>query len=204
MNTSDCTLEDKQDELEQKVEKTETDDYDESGTGSVVDDAASKKQDNKNVCLDNLIGEFNSFQKYCTELYYNNIRLQEKIRTLNKVIKTKEDIENLLREEKQKMQPLIKNLQDTLNKRCDYEDENRKLRDDLEVKVKEAKDIEDVHLINLQEKDDNHESVLKQYKKEMTELSTKLKEVNYRHCLLDPRHLDQTRQLWWKKQGPRV
>ncbi|XP_031554808.1 coiled-coil domain-containing protein 150-like [Actinia tenebrosa] len=99
----------------------------------------------KQVQLDLLIEDFSNWQKATTDLAKENASLHSQIRSLAKQIQLIQEAEKVALEECSSLRSMADKLQATLSKRCDFEDENGRLKEQIQQMKKSADALEQEH-----------------------------------------------------------
>ncbi|KAI0223156.1 hypothetical protein LSAT2_025622 [Lamellibrachia satsuma] len=130
----------------------------------------------KQVDLDEFLQEFNSWQKHLRDTSKENTRLLEKQDAQQKHIACCEANEMNLKQELIKSMEMVNKIQDTLHKRCNLEDENCKLQENIssmkedtaaltknyEYKLLELEnkieDLKSAHTNNIEQLENSHQA----------------------------------------------
>ncbi|XP_028514778.1 uncharacterized protein LOC114575019, partial [Exaiptasia diaphana] len=85
----------------------------------------------KHSHLDQLIEDFTKWENATKELSKENTSLNSQIRTLTKHVQISQEAEKCAVEERNSLRSMVDKLQSILSKRCDLEDENRQLKEQI-------------------------------------------------------------------------
>lgn len=137
----------------------------------------------KEVDLDNIIDEFNIWQKFASSTQYENAQLQTQVESLQKLMIEAHEREKSLMDDVEQLKQLVDQLQDTLAKRCDLEDANRKLKGQLEVMQSQVEQKDREFAAKMMEKDKQLKEMGKAHNAAMVNKENELKAKGAASCI---------------------
>lgn len=125
--------------------------------------------DNDSTCsdLDKLLKEFDYWEKGTVELHRENRSLTLNLKSLQKRCDIYMQSEKCLTEDNFQLNQIIKNLQDILHKRCNLENENTELKEQLEMLHKETEQLEQQHRQQMRNALDELQAIKEAHKNEI-------------------------------------
>ncbi|KAK3750531.1 hypothetical protein QZH41_018144 [Actinostola sp. cb2023] len=138
----------------------------------------------KHLQLDQLIEDFTNWQNATTDLAKENISLVAQIRTLMKQIQTSQEAEKSAVEECNSLRSMVDKLQSILSKRCDFEDENQQLKEQIAQAKTTLQTLENEHKNQISEAMQEIDVSDQMHKQEICRVKEELQQQNKRDMSL--------------------